>query len=152
MLNGRGDPYSVVVRVIWAVSQRENNLFFDINRQATKHVASPGIEFTERVEHKLVRHILALDDDFVGSGETNAAAAGVGHWDSSYVFLGRALSGEVTPKGIVMLSEVRASEAQPSRSRSIPIQELQTIGILRLHHFIRKRMNDSAQNDKSLKN
>src|SRR6185437_8308870 len=86
MFDRSGDPHSIVIGKSWTVAQCEHDFLFHVNGQTAKHGACPGIEFDERIKHKLMRDLLALDDDFVGSGKWSSASAGLRHRNSSYCF------------------------------------------------------------------
>lgn len=59
---GRGQPHSVVCRPIALVTEDEDNLVLNVDREAAKHGASLGRQRRDRVEHELMRDSLTLLD------------------------------------------------------------------------------------------
>ena len=66
VLFGSGQPHSVVRRPIALVAEDEDYFVLNVDREAAKHGASLGRQWSHRVEHELMRDALPL---FEGEGD-----------------------------------------------------------------------------------
>lgn len=62
VLLGGGKPHAVVRRLVALVAQYEDNLVLNVDREAAEHGASRRRQWSDRVEHELMRDDLALLD------------------------------------------------------------------------------------------
>jgi hypothetical protein len=60
MLLGGAEPHSVVCTLVQLVTQYEDDLIPNIDRQAAEHGSGTGRQRIDRFEHELMRHGLAL--------------------------------------------------------------------------------------------
>jgi len=62
VLLGGGEPHPVICRVAALVPEDQDNLLLNVDREAAEHGAGTGRQWSNRIEHELMRNSLALLD------------------------------------------------------------------------------------------